>query len=66
MYKLGKKTAHNPNSMKACQIIYRSMHNKQGSLTSETIQPTPAQIGSGYSAALMCMLHESLACVCEV
>ena len=40
--------------------------NKQGSLTSETVQPTPAQIGSGYSAALMCMLHESLACVWSV
>ena len=40
--------------------------NKQGSLTSETVQPTPAQIGSGYSAALMCMLHESLACVWRV
>ena len=40
--------------------------NKQGSLTSETVQPTPAQIGSGYSVALMCMLHESLACVWSV
>ena len=26
----------------------------------------PAQIGSGYSAALMCMLHKSLACVWSV
>jgi len=59
----GRKTVYNPNSIKACQIIYRSMHNKQGSLTSKTIQPMPAQIGSGYSTVLMCMLHE---CVCEV
>ena len=33
------------------------------SLASETVQPTSAQIGSGYNAALMYMLHERYVCV---
>ena len=51
--------------MKACKLFTEACTNKQGSLTSKTVQPTPAQIGSAYSAALMHILHESLACVCE-
>ena len=48
---------------KLAKLFTEAYTNKQGSLTSETFQPTPAQIGSVYSAELMCMLHESLVCV---
>ena len=55
------------NSMKACQTIFtEACTNKQGSLNKQDCATNPAQIGSGYTAALMCMLHESLACVWSV
>ena len=64
LYKLAKQTARSPvAAWKHAKLIKKACTNKQGCLTSETVQPMPAQIGSGYNAVLMCMLHESLVCV---
>ena len=62
-----EKGASDRNSLPVRGFTIYGCTNKQGSLTSETVQPTPAQIGSGYSAALLeCACCAKVLHVCGV
>ena len=67
LYKLAEQTACGPiTAWKLAKLFTEACTNKQSSLTSKTVQPTPVQMGSGYSTALMCACCTKALCVRSV